>query len=57
MGILSMLQLLPIIILNFDYMAIGRFLRKNLVSITFPTLTLTCILLDWNHTRKWKAAQ
>ncbi|CAH4038646.1 unnamed protein product [Pieris brassicae] len=37
------------------FMAILRFLRRNLVSITFPTLTATFIWLDWNHTRHWKA--
>ncbi|CAG4942666.1 unnamed protein product [Colias eurytheme] len=37
------------------YMAFLQFLRRNLVSITFPTLAATFIWLDWSHTRKWKA--
>ncbi|CAG9137070.1 unnamed protein product [Plutella xylostella] len=36
------------------FMAIGQFLRRNLVSISFPTITLALIWADWSHTRQWK---
>lgn len=41
----------------FSFMALGPFLRRNVVSIAFPTFAVSCIFLDWNHTRKWKKHQ
>jgi hypothetical protein len=35
-------------------MAIGQFLKKYWVVISFPTFTAGSIYLDWSHTRKWK---
>uniref|UniRef100_A0A2H1WN52 SFRICE_012466 n=1 Tax=Spodoptera frugiperda TaxID=7108 RepID=A0A2H1WN52_SPOFR len=39
------------------YMALAKFLRRNLVSISFPVLTATFIYLDWSHTKNWKLQQ
>ncbi|VVC86297.1 unnamed protein product [Leptidea sinapis] len=37
------------------YMGLLQFFRKNLVSLAFPSIAISCIWLDWSHTRKWKA--
>ncbi|KAF9409229.1 hypothetical protein HW555_011343 [Spodoptera exigua] len=39
------------------YMAVAQFLRRNLVSISFPVLTATFIYLDWSRTKNWKLQQ
>jgi hypothetical protein len=35
-------------------MAVGQFLKKYWIVVSFPTLTAGFVYLDWSHTRKWK---
>lgn len=38
-------------------LSIGKIISRYAAVVLFPTVSVSLIFLDWNHTRKWKIAE